>query len=169
MNIDIIDSDDDGPPELVESRESDATFSQEEAPPPRKVPITIVTGTGRRHTLCSQHCGTKHLTILLSRLSRRRENHSTQLHPLITTWQEDRSHPKRLVLSLNTCSPPQPPPPDTHDSNNPSSLQNSVTQPTSKSPSPSPKTGNKSKNGSPSPTAASAVPSRIPASRRSSR
>jgi hypothetical protein len=46
MNIDIIDSDDDGPPELVEIRESDATFSQEEAPPPRKVPITIVTGTG---------------------------------------------------------------------------------------------------------------------------
>jgi hypothetical protein len=118
---------------------------------------------------CSQHCATKHLIILLSRLPRRGENHSTQLHPLITARQEDRSHPKRLVLSLNTPSQPQPPPSQTHDSNNPSSLQNSVTQPTSKSPSPSPKTASKSKNGSPSPTAASAVPSRTPGSRRSSR
>lgn len=47
MNIDIVESDDEGPPELVEERDYIATFSQkEESSPPRKVPITIVTGTG---------------------------------------------------------------------------------------------------------------------------
>ncbi len=70
MNVDNVESDDDGPPELVEIGGLDETFSQRqgEASSPRKVPITIVTGTNRAnqarplHQLCSS-TEQKQLTI----------------------------------------------------------------------------------------------------------
>ncbi len=39
MNVDVLESDEDAPPELV-----DAKVPQPDEVPPRKVPITIVTG-----------------------------------------------------------------------------------------------------------------------------
>jgi hypothetical protein len=54
MNIDIIDSDDDGPPELVESGIDNLAISQqEEAASARKVPITIVTGTNNKRPIAA--------------------------------------------------------------------------------------------------------------------
>lgn len=61
--FDGADSDDDGPPELVESKDQISTFHiqqqeevEEEAPSPQKVPITIVTGkyAAMRHAPCSK-------------------------------------------------------------------------------------------------------------------
>ncbi len=42
MNVDIVESDEEAPPELV-----DAKLPPQDEVPPRKVPITIVTGKNR--------------------------------------------------------------------------------------------------------------------------
>src|SRR5271156_7124403 len=97
-----IGSDDEGPPELVESG-SHVPLAPEPHDIGKKVPITIVTGVQSSLRISLQ------LLILLNRrLPRRRQIHPPQLHSFRPTWQEDRSHPERLVLSQLPFSPSNP-------------------------------------------------------------
>src|SRR5271155_818106 len=148
-------SDEEGPPELVESGSH--------VPPTsgphdigKKVPITIVTGVQSSLRISLQL-----LIPFNCRLPRRRQIPPPQLHSFRPTRQEDRSHPERLVLSHLPFSPSSP---TTGFMLTFSRWQNLAIPLTLKNKSPSHKITPPSRNGSPLPMVAYAAPSKTPVS-----
>jgi CobW/HypB/UreG, nucleotide-binding domain len=151
MNLDITESDDDGPPELVMSGDDTVTFPKGhgEALPPRKVPITIVTGkdnSNSSETPLAASVWQHHIptAILIPRYLGYLGAGKTTLLNYILSEQ----HGKKIAVILNGLYFPSPP--------RPASpiltmmlIQNSVIQPILRNPSPSIRTASKSKNGSP--------------------
>lgn len=81
-----MDSDDEAPPELVQT----GAVPVESHEVTVKVPITIVTGMAKSSNL--------RISLTLARISRRWEDYTAQLYPNGPAWQENCSDHERFVM-----------------------------------------------------------------------